>query len=367
MIDLGCRHGGSEVTPTMGDPAPRVSEQPSLPHDLSTPQMPGERPASRTPTEVGLTPPTLSAHNPFPAGTHAVASASDDCSASEAAMSSKFSTCDEGSVEQSPGGSLERHRVQHAGHTPAPRWPASQPPSPPSDGAVPPHHTCDADLDRSASGAEMVFEASEEPNASSVGVAAQRDASVNVLGAPVSSPSEAVVPSAPQDVAAMITTRSTFHDAAAHLQEPYTRPEVSSPIIESLERSGGSDALARAGSSGVPRSGSSGAARAAAAPVPSADASVRHRHQRSGALDFDSALLLNSVEDVPADASRASPTNPAPLDVTTGDQVWHVERACVSALHVLYAVGAAMPCAVACRAEAVPMDSYCLPCMSLGD
>lgn len=302
----------------MGTGGPRSIDQPSLPHNLSTPQVARDRLASTTPTEIGLTPPTLSAHNPFPAGTPAVASGSDDCSASEAGMSSKFSTCDEGSVEQSPGGSIEQHRLQNAGHTPAPTSPASQPPTPPSDSAVPPHPPCDADLDRSASGAAIVIEAADTLEA--IPANSVQGNSMNVLDAPTCPKS---IPCSAPDAASAPPPGSAPHCHAVSMAEPLARPEVSSPIIESLERSGGSDALARAGSSGVLPSGSSGAARVAAALAPSGDAPVRHRHQRSGALDFDSALLLSSVEDgnVGADASRMSPADPGRLDVSFAGQV----------------------------------------------
>lgn len=301
----------------MGTGGPRSIDQPSLPHNLSTPQVAGDRPASRTPTEVGLTPPTLSAHNPFPAGTPAVASGSDDCSASDAGMSSQFSTCDEGSVEQSPDGKIEQHRLQHASDATSP---ASQPTFPRSDAAVPAHPPSDADLDRSASGAAIVFEAADSLNAVPVGVA--QGTSVNVLDAPLCLKSEALPWTAP-DAASVPQTSSDPYSHAVSMEEPVARPEVSSPIIESLERSGGSDALARAGSSGVVPAGSSGAARVAAAVFPSADAPVRHRHQRSGALDFDSALLLSSVEDGNGgtDAARMSAADPARLDVTSAGQV----------------------------------------------
>ena len=86
------------------------------------------------------------------------------------------------------------------------------------------------------------------------------------------------------------------------------RPEVSSPILDGIERSCGSSALARASSSlsrtlSRHTSGSNAAAACASAKPAEASGDAAagagtsyHRHQRSGALDFDAVLLTADDE-----------------------------------------------------------------------
>ena len=323
-IQRCCRPGIAAATPRMACCSATPHMQTSLPQDLSTPQLLADRTASTTPTAHGLTPPTLSAHNPFPDGTPVMAGTSGEPSASDGGMSSKFSTCEEGSVDQSPAGETEVHRVAHAGHTPAPMVGMSQPPTPASEEAVPPHHPCDADLDGRASISPAVREVSEDFMALSSLGAQKKVTHDNMLDAPACI-SDAPILCEREDAPLLPSARSETLEHASPMVEPHSRPEVSSPIIESLERSGGSDVLARAGSSGILRSTSSGAAQAAAATATNAVAPARHRHQRSGALDFDSALLLTSTEDengAPIHTGAAKGTDACvALAVTIGDQV----------------------------------------------
>eukprot|EP00892_Ulva_mutabilis_P001355 jgi/Ulvmu1/1121/UM106_0038.1 len=334
----GARPGISGATPKIGSRGDHTTEEPTLPNDLSTPQLLGDSTASKTPTTHGLTPPTLSAHVPVPTCTPVVAPASRGASMSDSGMSGNFSTCDEGSAEQFP--EEQQHRLEHAGHTPAPFLGLSQVPTPPSDEAVPPHHPCD--LARCASVSGIVCELVEE--------AAPRHGSDAPIPGAASNPSQAA------EAAPTVSARSALASQAPLLQEPPSRPDVSSPIIECLERSGGSDALVQAGSSGVLRSGSSGAARAAAATDASGPAPARHRHQRSGALDFDAALLLTSAEEEPGEADTEQPIEKEcdPLQVSTqaqsnaGDDVRGSDDSVV--LHPTPSGGSAVP-SVAAAAE----------------
>jgi hypothetical protein len=93
-------------------------------------------------------------------------------------------------------------------------------------------------------------------------------------------------------------------DAVCSMPAPLSmRPEVSSPILDGIERSCGSSALARAGSSlsrtlsrhsgSLPSAAGGGSAASDAA---AGAGSSYHRHQRSGALDFD-AVLLTAEDD----------------------------------------------------------------------